>query len=534
MDAVVLSTQDLTTIDQVLDRAAELNGSCEAYVEGVTATQERRILTFGDWKRRADALAAHLQNSGVRRNDVVCLLMGPSIDYAIANQAVIRCGAVSSGINPRLGTNEQQSIFERMRPRVTLAEDDLSGALGSVAGEVITRSAARGVPDAVPDHVDGRTCDDLVAVVWTSGTTGLPKGALFTHSSLRAVSAGTDLLSQPGDRKLSPLPFAHIGYMTRTWDELANGVTTIIAPSPWRASTAMEAIINERVTVAQGVPTQWALMLDLEGYEDADTSSLRIVSTGAARMAPSQVAALRTRFGVPVIVRYTSTESSLGTGTRLDDDDYTVAQTVGRPVAGVSMRLVDPEGSEVAQGEIGRVALRSAAVMVGYVAPRDHSDAPLHVDAEITDPVRSSDGWITTGDFGVVNDRGNLSLVGRDNEMYQRGGYNIYPAEVEQALDGAPGVQAVAVVAGSDDVLGEVGIAFVIADPTGPSPEREVLQAFLADRLADYKAPDVVIVVKEFPLTAMGKIDKKSLRVLADQAAQRRAKDVANSKKKRS
>ena len=171
-------------------------------------------------------------------------------------------------------------------------------------------------------------------MVWTSGTTGRPKGAVFDHANLAAVARGTDVLSQPGDRRLSPLPFAHVAYMTRAWDEVAHAVTTVITPTPWKADDAVRIMAEEGVTVAQGVPTQWALMLASAELERADLSSLRIVGTGAARTTAAMVAEMRHRFGVPVVVRYTSTEASLGTGTTLESTDEEVATTVGRPVPG--------------------------------------------------------------------------------------------------------------------------------------------------------------------------------------------------------
>ena len=124
-------------------------------------------------------------------------------------------------------------------------------------------------------------------MVWTSGTTGKPKGAIFDHANLAAVARGTDVLSQPGDRRLSPLPFAHVGYMTRAWDEIANAVTTIITPTPWRADEAIRVLESERVTVAQGVPTQWALMLASDEFDRADLGALRVAGTGAARVPAS-------------------------------------------------------------------------------------------------------------------------------------------------------------------------------------------------------------------------------------------------------
>ncbi len=532
MDPVALDTSALQMVDQVLDLAAQENGEIEAFVEPATPGSSRQAITFRHWKERADGLAAVLRSRGVKRHDVVSLIMGPSIDYAVAYQAVMRCGAVTSGINPRLSSAEQQSILDRMMPVVTIVEDGLSDSLPSSVGMIMTRSEVVAVPPASFAPDPERTADDLVAVVWTSGTTGLPKGALFDHRALAAVAAGTDLLSHVGDRKLSPLPFAHVGYMTRPWDEIANGITTIITPSPWSATSALATILNERVTLAQGVPTQWALILELPPVTQEDVASLRLVSTGAARMAPSQVAALRERFFAPVVVRYTSTETSLGCGTRLDDEDDAIATTVGRPVTGVEMVLVDLDGQHVAQGEVGRVRLRSGAVMRGYVAPRLSGQA-LCVDEELTKSVRSSDGWITTGDFGVVNEDGNLSLVGRDNEMYQRGGYNVYPAEVEQALDGAPGVASVAIVAGADEILGEVGVAFVVVTPGSEAPTRDSLKAFLRERVADYKLPDIVVAKEALPVTAMGKVDKKALKDEAMHVAAHRSAAVAKERKER-
>ena len=246
----------------------------------------------------------------------------------------------------------------------------------------------------------------------------------------------TDVLSQPGDRRLSPLPFAHVGYMTRAWDEIANAVTTIITPTPWRADEAVRILESERVTVAQGVPTQWALMLASDELDRADLNALRVAGTGAARMPASMVAEMRRRLGVPVVVRYTSTESSLGTGTTLTSSDEEVATTVGKPVAGVELAIVDDDGRPVPDGSVGRVLLRSAAAMRGYWGGgpgRGRSVRDL-VDAVATRGVLAPDGWVTTGDFGRRTPQGNLQLSGRAHERYIRGGYNVYPAEVEEVL----------------------------------------------------------------------------------------------------
>jgi len=405
---------------------------------------------------------------------------------------------------------------------VTVVDDGLEpppGPTGSVLVRTDCLAAAGGPPPSTWPELHP---SDPVAVVWTSGTTGLPKGAVFDHDNLRAVADGTDVLSDAGDRRLSPLPFAHVGSMTRVWDEAANGVTTVITPTPWKAADAVAVMAAERITVAQGVPTQWALVLARPELADADLTPLRIAGTGASRVPAELVAAMREALGVPVVVRYTSTEASLGTGTVPGDPDEAVATSVGCPVPGVALVVADDEGAPVPAGEVGRVRLRSAAVMRGYWGgpPTGPGAAGLVLDRQATDAVLADDGWLTTGDFGYLDDDGRLHLVGRANEMYIRGGYNVYPAEVEGALGDVPGVEQVAVVGLPDPVLGEVGVAFVVP-VTGGDPDPEELLAGLRSTakatLADYKAPDRVVVLDRLPLTSMMKVDK---RALADQAAQ--------------
>jgi acyl-CoA synthetase (AMP-forming)/AMP-acid ligase II len=327
------------------------------------------------------------------------------------------------------------------------------------------------------------------------------------------------------------------------WDEAAHGITTVITPTPWSAAHTLATFGTEQITVAQGVPTQWALLLALDGFDDAERSSLRIAGTGAARMEASMVRELRERLGVPVVVRYTSTESSLGTGTVPGDPDELVATTVGRPVPGVALELVDEDGAPVATGSVGRVRLRSGAVMRGYLkdlagpspaagAPASPSPsggaAPL-LDAVLTASVLDVDGWVTTGDFGRLEDDGCLRLVGRANELYQRGGYNVYPAEVESVLTEHPAVSAAAVLGVPDPVLGEVGVAFVVPVPGSAAGAMDLgaLRSHCAAALADYKAPDALVVVDALPLTPMMKIDKRALAGRAAEAAASRPRGSA-------
>jgi len=507
------------TVTDVLRAAAEENAEVEAYVEMAApgsgglvpaGPDGRRRLSFSGWEAASGAVAGLLTSLGVGKGDVVCLLLPSSIDYAVCYQAATRIGAITSGVNLRMGAAEQASVMARVHPVVTVVDTDVvaDDAVAPGSGTVLRRDALAEAWGQSPAPYRVFDEHDPVAVVWTSGSTGMPKGAVFDHANLRAVAAGTDVLSHPGDRRLSPLPFPHVGYMTRAWDEIAHGVTTVITPQPWTAASAIELLTSERVTVGQGVPTQWALMLAHADLEGADLSHLRIAGTGASRVPPELVRAMRQRLGCPVVVRYTSTESSLGTGTRPSDDDEIVATTVGRPVPGVELEVVDDDGVPVVTGEVGRIRLRSAAVLRGYVG--NLASGSL-IDPVATSAVLDSQGWVTTGDLGALGQDGNLRLAGRVSEMYIRGGYNVYPAEVEAVLGEVRGVDQVAVVAAPDAVLGEIGAAFVIpADPTC-APDLEELRRACRVRLADYKAPDRLYLVAEMPLTPMAKIDKREL-----------------------
>jgi acyl-CoA synthetase (AMP-forming)/AMP-acid ligase II len=530
--AVRIPSDQHETVVSVLREAARVNGDVEAYVEP-GGDGGRQNLTFAEWDRAADGVAGHLARLGVAKGDVVCLLLPSCIDYAVLYAGLLRLGAITSGINPRMGSGEVASIVERAAP-VLLVLDPAAGQVPDAgAFPVVTRAEARtwwegDGPEAWPELVSS----DPVAVVWTSGTTGQPKGAVFDHANLAAVARGTDVLSHPGDRRLSPLPFAHVGYMTRAWDEIGNAVTTVITPTPWRADDAIRVMADEAVTVAQGVPTQWALMLASPALPAADLRALRVAGTGAARMTAAMVAEVRRRFHVPVVVRYTSTESSLGTGTTLTSSDEAVATTVGHPVAGVELAIVDDGGDPVPPGSVGRVLLRSAAAMRGYWGRgpgRGRSVAQL-VDATATAVVLAADGWLTTGDFGRLTLEGNLQLSGRAHERYIRGGYNVYPAEVEEELSSHPSVERAAVVGVADDVLGEVGVAVVVAAP-GATPDLATLRAHCARDLADYKAPDVLVVVDEIPLTPMMKVDPARLAALAADGAQERRDRLAKSRR---
>jgi acyl-CoA synthetase (AMP-forming)/AMP-acid ligase II len=490
------------TLGEAFDAAAEQLADVEAYVDG-----ERR-LTFGQWVRAAAGVAAHLADIGVGPGDVVAVMLPPSIDYAVVCAAAARLGAVLTGLNPRLGAREVEAVLARAAPSVLVVESR-PGPTGTGPRTVILDrgdvGAASRRHDAVPRH-RGRASDPAV-IVWTSGTTGLPKGAWFDHDNLRAAVASAGVMTAPHDRRLASTPFAHAGYMTKLWEQLAWATTQVVCPTPWSAAEAVGLIGAERITVAAGVPTQWAKMLDQPELDQMDLGALRLGVVATAPAPPELVERVTRRLGCPLIVRYAMTEAPSITGTEPGDPPETLYRTVGRPQASVEIELRDESGRRVAPGEVGRVFVRSDLVMRGYWN-----------DPALTADVLDADGWLESSDLGRLDPDGNLVLAGRAGDMYIRGGYNVYPIEVENVLAEHPAVDQAAVVGVPTPVIGETGVAFVVVAAGQPAPSTGELQAWCRASLADYKAPDRVVVVPALPLTPMLKVDKPALRSLVDSA----------------
>ncbi len=487
------------TVADLLAAAVRAHPDRDAYVH------EGRRVTYAELDRASAGFAATLLALGVVPGDVVCLLIPSSIEFAACYLGAIRAGAITSAVNQRLAGPERASIVRRTEPRVTVALDDQQ--VPDDAGRIV-RASELGLAFASPARRTPAPADptDQVAIVWTSGTTGEPKGAIYDHDALRTIHEGMGDLTRPGDRRLVSLPFAHMGYMTRIWDELAARTTLVLVGEPWTAARQIELIAAERITMVTGVPTQWELVLAHPSLTTADCSSLRLAGVGGSAVAPDLVRRMREQLGCAVITRYTSTEAGLISGTRISDDDETIANTVGVASPVVDLRIVDP-GTEqpVADGEVGEIRSRSRAMFRGYWRDPERSAAAL-----------DADGYLRTGDLGAIGDDGNLRIVGRLKEMYIRGGYNVYPAEVEAVLTSHAAVEQAAVVGSPAPVLGEIGVAFVVPVTPSEPPALETLRAWCREHLADYKAPDRLVVVDALPVPAGHKTDK---RALAERAA---------------
>jgi acyl-CoA synthetase (AMP-forming)/AMP-acid ligase II len=496
------------TLPQMFEQAVRRWADAEAIVAG-----DQR-LTFTEWWAAAGGFASVLLDHGVTDGDVVAIALPSSAEFAVAYAAAVRLGAVVTGINPRLGANEVGYILGKAKPALVVCDGETAALMPSDAGprvvyvDPIEQLVARAAPPPVEV-----TPDAAVAIVWTSGTTGRPKGAWFDHRALRAASRSARDFLRLRDRRLSAVPFVHAGFMTKVWEMLEYGTTTVVAPVPWTAAATLELLVRERISVAGCVPTQWEKLRELPDFATTDLPDLRLALTATAPASPALIRYLNDTLGCSVIVRYASTESGPATGTRVEDPVEVVADTVGRPLPGAEVMVADDTGNPAAPETVGRVRVRNPGRMRGYW------DDPAETARSLTD-----DGWVVMTDLGYQRADGNLVLCGRASEMYIRGGYNVYPREVELAVATHPEVQEVAVVGTPAPVIGEIGVAVIVPRSLEQPPSLEDIRAHVRGQIADYKLPDEVRIVPQLPRNALSKVSIAALREIAAQGTQPRGR----------
>jgi len=477
------------TLTSCLAEAAHRFGEAPAY-----AAENGLVLSYGALDLVSDEVAAGFARRGIGAGDVVALALPTIPEYFVCYLAAAKLGAITAGVNTRLSSVEQEAVLSVAGPALVLREEDVGAATAVDAMLADWRVRGSSVEE-LPDDPDRP-----VALVFTSGTTGRPKGALFCNRQLDAVTA-IDVGDRwgGGPRGLASTSLAHLGPMTKLAGTLRGGGTTFLMRR-WSADAALRAVAERGINFVGGIPTQVALMLEHPEFDSFDLSSVQAIVIGGGPATPALVRAARSRFGVPLAVRYSCTEAAIGCGTKFDDPPEDAEESVGRAQAGVTLSVLDDDDNPVPEGEAGHVCLRSDAVMAGYWNDPAASAAAF-----------TADGSVRTGDLGWVDSKGRLHLAGRSKEMYVRGGYNVHPQEVEAVLAEHPEVAAVCVVARQDDVMGEVGVAFVVPARGAATPTLESLRSFGSSRLAGYKLPEELRVVDALPLTSMDKIDRRAL-----------------------
>jgi acyl-CoA synthetase (AMP-forming)/AMP-acid ligase II len=486
----------LETLPALLRDAAERFGDRAAYVE------HGAPLSYAMLLRRVEAAAAVYAEAGVGAGDRVVLWGPNSTDWAVAGLAVSYAGGVLVPVNSRYVGAEVADIVDRTDAALVVVHDGFLGrdqlrelAEAGVRDRVMTLEIAvsRAVP---PPTLPEVSPDDVADILFTSGTTGRSKGAMSAHRQTIGVARAWAELGgvRQDDRYLVVNPFFHsFGYKIGIVVGLLTGAT-LYPLATFDVDETMGLIESERITVFPGAPTLYQSLLNAPGRSERDLSSLRLAVTGAAVVPVVLIEKMRDELAIEhVVTAFGMTEAVVVTMCRDGDSAETVATTNGRAIPGMETRIADN----------GELLVRGDYVMLGYLD-----------DPEATREAIDEDGWLHTGDIGTLDEAGNLKITDRLKDMYISGGFNVYPAEVEQALARLDGVADVAVVGVPDERMGEVGKAYVVraADGAGTSLTEDDVIAFGKERLANFKVPRQVAFTDALPRNLSGKVLKTALR----------------------
>jgi long-chain acyl-CoA synthetase len=500
---------ELRVADVIRRQAAERGGV-------VAIRHGSRALTYRELDERSNRLAQALLRAGVGPGSRVAHLDRTGAEVIELLFATSKIGAVLVPLNWRLAVPELAQIVADAGAPVLIAGETFAETAAALAG---ARSATLRVLEVGPayerwiaahDPVDPGArgaSGDTVVQMYTSGTTGVPKGVLTTHRNLAAAAETSPLWGFDAETvSLTPLPMFHIGGIGWTFLGLWNGATTILV-SAFEPEAALDVLEHQRVTNAVFIPTMLQMLAAVPGAAERDFSALRSIAYGASPITtPVLKAALRT-FHCALFGIYGLTETT-GAAVQLDAADHDpggprehLLRSVGRPYPWVQLRIVDPDtGVACGPNEVGEVWLRAPNVMAGYFNRPEETAAAL-----------TADGWLRTGDGGHLDARGYLFLTDRIKDMIVSGGENVFPVEVEEALAQHPAVDQVAVIGVPDERWGETVKALVVLR-TGAVASAGELTAFARERLAGYKLPRSVDFVSELPRTPSGKVLKRELR----------------------
>ncbi|MBV9512568.1 MAG: AMP-binding protein [Mycobacteriaceae bacterium] len=443
--------------------------------------------------------AAALQRHGVCAGDVVAIMLPNTAAFVVSLFAAWRLGAAATPINPSLRPAEVNYQVSDAGAKVLVVESLPKYETGAPA-TVTTGELGRGEPGAdlidPPSHLD----DTLALLIYTSGTTGLPKGVLLDHANLNAMcrSVIDGFKMTAADHSLLILPLFHVnGIVVGTLSPLLAGGRTTVA-GRFRAATFFDRIAQSRATYFSAVPTIYTMLCELPDTVNPDTSSVRFAICGAAPASVELLAAFESRYGIPLIEGYGLSEGSCAS-TVNPLDGKRKPGTVGLPLPGQTVRLVDPAGKPAPDGAAGEVVIKGPNVMRGYLNRPDETAKTV------------VEGWLHTGDVGRFDEDGYLVLVDRAKDMIIRGGENIYPREIEVVAHRLPQVAEAAVVGRPDAVYGEEPVLFVSLHPD-KSITVETIAEHLTHSLSKYKLPVQITILDDLPKNPVGKIDKPNLR----------------------
>jgi len=499
----------MANLSSLLDRAAADQPDRTALQLDDLAISYRQ---FSEASRRASSL---LRAAGIAAGDRVGLMMPNIPAFPIAFYGAMMAGAVVVPMNPLLKSREVAYYLRDSGTKVLFAWRDFAGEAAKGAAEAGAQVIQVDDPDLsstlgglTPDTESATADDDDDAVIlYTSGTTGQPKGAQLMHGGLARnarLTGETLLRNHPDDVMMGCLPLFHVFGLTCGLNATVAASGTLTLLPRFDPGKALDVIERDRVTIFEGVPTMYAAMLHHPEAEAARTASLRTCISGGAAMPVEILRGFEDKFGCMILEGYGLSETSPVASFNHPDKPRKPG-SIGTPVEGVQMRLFGEGGAAVATGEVGEIAIRGHNVMKGYWGRPEATAEAI------------PDGWFRTGDLGRIDEDGYYFIVDRKKEMIIRGGYNVYPREIEEVLYEHPAVFEAAVIGMPHGELGEeVGAAVVLKPGASATPQE--LQQYAKDRVAAYKYPRKVWLVEALPKGPTGKILRREVRAPQDSA----------------
>jgi long-chain acyl-CoA synthetase len=488
--------------------AANLIASTQRAPDDVAMKLDDVELTFADLDERSARVAGHLAAVGIGAGDRVGLMLPNVPDFAAIYYGILRLGAVVVPMNVLLKERETSFYLSDPGAKAVFAWSDFAEAAAAGAREagaelitVAPREFGALLDAAEPfAEVADRDGSDTAVILYTSGTTGTPKGAELTHGNLsRNVEIMSDTFAMSGgeDVILGSLPLFHSFGQTCSLNcGVRSGATLSMLPR-FDPVKALEIIERDGVTLFMGVPTMYGALLNAPNAGDADTSSLRLCVSGGASLPVELMRAFEAHFGCTILEGYGLSETSPVASFNVPDARK--PGSIGKPIPGVDMRVVDDAGDPLPDGEVGEIAIRGHNIMKGYWNRPEATAEAIR------------DGWFHSGDMAKVDEDGFFFIVDRKKDLIIRGGYNVYPREIEEVIYEHPAVAEAAVVGVAHDDLGEEVAAFIALKP-GAEASADELKAHCKDQVAAYKYPRHVWLIDELPKGPTGKILKRELK----------------------
>jgi len=488
--------------------AINLEQTAARYPDRIAVRLDEQVLTYRELDDKTARAASWLLGRGIAQGDRVGLMLPNVPEFVILYYGLLRAGAIVVPMNPLLKAREVEYYLNDSQASLALAWHGIA----EEAGEGAKRAGTDFVSvetDALAATLRGREPvtafadkepSDVAVIIYTSGTTGQPKGAELTHRNLETnveVTSDTLLYLQPDDVMFGALPLFHSYGQTIAMSCAIAAGACLTLITRFEPVHALEIIKRDQVTILPGVPTMYAAILHYAGGSAGDVASLRLCVSGGAAMPVELLRAFEKAFDCMILEGYGLSETS-PVASFNHPDRARKPGTIGQAISGVEMRVQDNDGKPVPQGEVGEIAIRGDNVMKGYwQRPNETADALVG-------------GWFRTGDLGREDAEGYFSIVDRKKDMILRGGFNVYPREVEEVLYEHPAVAEAAVIGITDDMLGEEVAAVVVLKP-GASATPDELREHVKNQLAAYKYPRSVWIVPELPHGDTGKILKRAI-----------------------